>query len=103
MTIILTGLKVFLTQAPPINYSDGAPAFKNYKGVSYMENIIGHNTSEENRFKSISDFKWCVNGGGEVEFVYNNKTFGIAPKLKRTSDSPMQILSRVLKKNRTVV
>ncbi len=57
-----------------------------------MSNIVGTNSSEDNRFKTISDFKWCINNGGEVEFAYNKKTFGVFPKLKRTADSPMQIL-----------
>ena len=28
-------------------------------------------------FESISDFKWCMKCGGEVEFLYNGKTFDI--------------------------
>ena len=28
-------------------------------------------------FKTISEFKWCINDGGEVEVVWNNKTYGI--------------------------
>lgn len=57
-----------------------------------MSKIIGINSPEDNRFLTISYFEWCVNGGGAVEFVYNNKTFGIAPKLKCTPDSPMPML-----------
>ncbi len=57
-----------------------------------MSKNIGINSPEENRFKTISDFKWCVNGGGEVEFCVGERIFGVFPKLKRTSDSPEQIL-----------
>lgn len=33
-----------------------------------METIVGINTFENDRFQSISDFKWCMNRGGEVQF-----------------------------------
>ncbi|MDP4119723.1 MAG: DUF4417 domain-containing protein [Bacillota bacterium] len=63
----------------PINYPDGIiPEFKNFKEIKAMSNIDNKNSSEVNRFKTISEFKWCVNHGGEVEFVYNEKFFGIA-------------------------
>ncbi len=54
--------------------------------------IILSNSLEENRFKTISDFKWCMICGGEVEFCVGERVFGVFPKLKRTSDSPEQIL-----------
>ncbi len=57
-----------------------------------MSKIIEKNSLEDNRFKTISDFKWCVNSGGEIEFEYNDRVFGIFPKLKRTSESGMQML-----------
>ena len=46
---------------------------------------------EENRFETISDFKWCVTHGGEVEFEWKGRLFGIWPKLRRTPDSPIQM------------
>lgn len=76
---------------PPINYPGGAPEFKLYE-VNYMTEIKKQNTPEDNRFKSISDFKWCVNSGGEVQFEYHNKVFGISPKLKKTPNGPIQML-----------
>ena len=82
----------FPRPGPPINYPDGAPAFKSYRGVKDMSEIVKSNTPEENRFKTISDFKWCVNGGGEIEFSWNEKTFGIFPLLQKTPSSPQQIL-----------
>lgn len=54
--------------------------------------VKGLNSPEENRFKTISEFKWCVGGGGEVEFEYHDKVFGIFPKLKQNPDSHEQIL-----------
>lgn len=38
--------------------------------------ITGYNTSEENRFKTISDFKWCMKCGGEVEFEWKGTHYG---------------------------
>lgn len=76
---------------PPINYPGEAPEFKSYE-VNYMTEIKKQNTPEDNRFKSISDFKWCVDCGGEVEFEYHNKIFGISPKLKKTPNDPIQML-----------
>ena len=42
-----------------------------------MSSIVGTNSPEQNRFKTISDFKWCMHYHGEVEFVWNNKTYDI--------------------------
>ena len=39
--------------------------------------IIQGNTPEQNRFVSISDFKWCIHDGGEVQFIYHAKIYGI--------------------------
>lgn len=35
------------------------------------------NTPEEDRFKTINEFKDCMVRGGEVEFVRNNKAYNI--------------------------
>lgn len=77
---------------PPINYPGGAPEFKCYERQKRMDSYIRPNTVEENRFETISDFKWCVNCGGEVQFEWHGKIFGIWPKLRKTPDSPLQIL-----------
>lgn len=63
---------------PPINYPDGAPEFKSYKELSKNmgERIIVPDDGRMN-FKTISEFRWCIHDGGEVEFVWNNKTYGI--------------------------
>lgn len=62
---------------PPINYPNGAPEFKGFKEMKDMSVIVGMNTPEDNRFKTISDFKWCMKSGGEVEFVWDNNTYNI--------------------------
>lgn len=90
MTLI--GLNQHPQPGPPINYPSGASEFKNYKGVIPMFERVGANTTEDDRFKTISDFKWCVKYGGEIEFVWNNKLFGVSPKLRKTPGSPLQIL-----------
>lgn len=38
--------------------------------------IISKNTPEQNRLKTISDFKWCIDRGGEVEFLWNGVRYG---------------------------
>lgn len=40
-----------------------------------MGTIIGPNSLEENRFKSISDFRWCMNRGGEVQFDWKGVSY----------------------------
>ena len=61
----------------PINYPDGAPEFKKYGGTNMLGKIIHKNTPEQNRFETISDFKWCMRCGGEVEFIWNDIHYGI--------------------------
>ncbi len=39
--------------------------------------FLPSNSIEENRFETISEFKWCVDNGGEVEFEYNNAIYSI--------------------------
>ncbi len=61
----------------PVNYPNGAPEFGDvYGGVSTMNGkIITPNTPEQNRFASISDFKWSMKCGGEVQFIWNGITY----------------------------
>ena len=35
-----------------------------------MATIVPTNSFEQNRFQSISDFKWCMKRGGEVQFEW---------------------------------
>ena len=35
--------------------------------------------------------KGCLNSGGEIEFEWKGKSFGIWPKLRKNEDYPMQI------------
>ena len=77
---------------PPINYPNGAPEFKIFGEYSCMRKMIGINSFEDNCFKSISDFKWCVNCGGEIEFEWKGRSYGVWPKQRRALDAPLQML-----------
>ena len=63
---------------PHINYwpdafPNGAPEFK-----SVRKNIMNSfNTEEDNRFKTISEFKECMVRGGEVEFMWNGLHYSV--------------------------
>lgn len=37
----------------------------------------GRNYPDCNSFDSLSDFKWCIIHGGEIEFVWKEKTYSI--------------------------
>lgn len=64
-----------------INYPDGAPEFKKYGGVydlSISPQVISYHD-----FESISDFKWCMKCGGEVQFIWKGVkycAFGNIPR-----------------------
>ena len=45
--------------------------------MSQVNIISRRNSLEENRFKTVSEFKWCVNDGGEVEFEWKGNQYGI--------------------------
>ena len=36
-----------------------------------------HNSEEDNRFKTISEFKECIIRGGEPVFVWNGESYGV--------------------------
>lgn len=61
------------------NYWDGnVPEFKVYGGYNMAYNVLtSHNSLEDNRFKTISDFKSCINRGGEVEIEWSGIHLGI--------------------------
>ncbi|MCI6401184.1 MAG: hypothetical protein SPF51_04510 [Candidatus Fimivicinus sp.] len=42
-----------------------------------MYTYVKSNTPEENRFETISEFKWCVDCGGEVEFEWKETLYTI--------------------------
>ena len=48
-----------------------------YRRNTKMATWVGTNSFEDNRFKSISDFKWCMKCGGEVEIEWNGIRYGI--------------------------
>ncbi len=77
----------FPNPGPPINYPGDSPAFKNYERIRKMNSNITNNN-----FENINDFKWCVQRGGEIEFCVGERIFGVFSKLKKTPESPFQIL-----------
>ena len=40
--------------------------------------IYDTSTPEENRFKTISDFKWSMKRGAEVAFIWDGQEYGIS-------------------------
>lgn len=50
--------------------------FKQYGRKSVkMGTVVGTNSLEDNRFKTISDFKWCMKRGGEVQFNWKGVSY----------------------------
>jgi len=60
---------------PPISNPDGAPEFKRFVGVLRMSYDVGVNSLEDKRFKTISDFKWCMKHGREVQFDWKGVSY----------------------------
>lgn len=54
--------------------------------------LPGHNTLGEDRFKTIRDFKWCMNCGGEVQFVWNGVTYCCFGNIPSVSGAQRQML-----------
>ena len=52
--------------------------FIHRKEIFSMTPLIPSNTPEQNQFVSISDFKWCVDKGGEIDFIWDGKEYGIS-------------------------
>lgn len=82
----------FPLPGPPVNNPDGVPELKRYEGMYKMECYPTPESIEMNRFHTISDFKWCANCGGEIEFVWNGRIYGVFPKLRKTPDAPLQMM-----------
>ena len=61
---------------PPINYPGGAPEFKQYVRTFSMDNYIIVPDGSMN-FETISEFKRSLSWGAEIEFVWNNITYGV--------------------------
>ena len=61
------------------NHWDGTiPDFKLHRNQPMAYHILNSfNSLEDNRFKSISDFKWCMKCGGEVDMEWNGIRYGI--------------------------
>lgn len=61
---------------PPINYWDGAPEFMADSGGN-MSSSVQTNSFDDNRFETISDFKWSMKCGGETTFEWDQTMYGI--------------------------
>ena len=72
---------------PAINYPDGAPEFKQFRGYYMKNTIVPANTYEQNQFITISDFKTCMRWHGEVEFMWNGTTYNITHRKDKISIS----------------
>ena len=72
---------------PAINYPDGAPEFKQFRGYYMKNTIVPANTYEQNQFVTISDFKTCMRWHGEVEFTWNGITYNITHRKDKISIS----------------
>ena len=87
--------KGFPDLGKPINYPDGAPAFEDvYGGTMKMYGqIIPVNTPEQNRFTSISDFKWCMKCGGEVVFEWGGTKYCCFGKISPSENGvPLMVI-----------
>ena len=101
-------------EKPHINYwadayPGGAPEFKALGGV-YMNYRV--NSEEENRFKTISEFKECLIRGGEVEFQWKGNAYSIGgydkyvicmsnrEETERLCDTPDEVLEYMVGEDR---
>ena len=75
---------------PNINHWEGNAENKRYKGVKAMASFLNRDKFRELQFTSLSEFKWCLECGGEIEFVWKNKTYGVFPQLRKDANSPLQ-------------
>ena len=56
-----------------VDYPEGAPEFKLLRRYS----MNTYNTHDDNRFRTISEFKECIIRGGEVEFSWNGINYSV--------------------------
>lgn len=68
-----TGIPIF---GEKINYYDNIPEFKQFEEVAIVKNTY-ENLDNDYRFETISEFKWCIFSGGEIEFIWNGKAYSI--------------------------
>ncbi len=60
----------------------------NYRRKYEVGKMIGPNSLEDNRFKSISDFKWCMARGGEVQFDWKGVSYSCFGCISQSDDAP---------------
>ena len=59
----------------PEEYPNGAPEFKSFIRGEKVSSV--YNTEEDNRFKTISEFKECIIRGGEPVFMWEGLEYGV--------------------------
>ena len=79
----------------PIDYFDNTPEFKSYKGKGEIIKMPGirKNTVEENRFETISDFKWCCVFMAKLNFIGKVKLIALLTQM-----SGFALVKHVIKK-----
>lgn len=85
--------KEFPDPQSPINYSGVAPEFKYYvQEDNDMSKPIDIDLLDDSlNFETISDFKWCMKYGGEVEFAWKDKTYCAFGKLEHPETLQIKI------------
>lgn len=80
----------------PICYPDGeAPSFKcfynqeEHMGNNDTSNVV--NDYPDLSFTSISDFKWCMQCGGEVQFEWKGKSYTVFGSVQKDENAPVQM------------
>lgn len=64
-------------------------------GHVYTKTLVGTNSYEENRFKSISDFKDCMNRGGEVQFEWHGVEYCCFGVIRPSKDAkPKMVIAQ---------
>ena len=62
-----------------------------FRGDNMSEEINTDYLDDSLNFPTISDFKWCMKSGGEVEFYWKGKVYCAFGKLQKTPDSNLQM------------
>jgi len=61
-----------------------------------MSTFIPSNSLKQNHFESISDFKWCMRRGGEVQFEWSGVMYCCFGCLSPSPDAkPMMVIAQV--------
>ena len=87
---------------PPINYFESVPYLgdilgsiigktKEKSAMAYIHREYTYDP-EEYRFKTISEFKWCVLRGAEIGFTWNDRNYHVCSKVPPSPGADPMIL-----------